>query len=637
MADANPLAAILVAQQRHRIDPLDQQRKYAQLLMQQGSSGEPVRTPIQGAARALQGGVAGLLMGYTDTQQKEKDQANVQDMASLLGAKNQQELQAAVSKLRDPEYAMPLIAQLSATHQTQLRQQQAGQEFDARNTPPPPGTQSAGPQIAGMPLPPPGQGGGVNPNNVGNVRPVGSSTGFQQPATFDDGVRLAVNNAKSYPAAFNQGQPMNLYQIGDKWAPKGDGANDPKQWANNVAQIGGLDPNQPIDLNNPQTAAAFARGVHGAEHGQQALRPPEAYGAAISAQPGFTPTNVGAADVPGARPQMPAGTQLAQGSDLPAQPGQPRADGSGNQVPPPQGAYPAVPRPAPDPELRKKLAAAVSTGAMTPAQADLELEKATREDWMYQRGLSEKEIANQRELTKADRQQAAEGERMAIIDRLKLYNEKVNPAGQQAGASLYNNYRARQLLDAGAQAGPGVEGTQWLRQAAATYLGVGVDTAATTSALMAEIKSRILDRAKALGANPSNYEDKIVAASQGGDMTNSPAAMKMILQLDEELNRRALKNHDYEANTVKNMTFGKGGRSLGEIQGNDSFTIPNVPKDYETFKKDNPLPGAQPPPGAAPPQQGAAVPQGTPGQVVGRTKDGKEVYIGANGQPMVRQ
>lgn len=160
---------------------------------------------------------------------------------------------------------------------------------------------------------------GPNPNNVGNVRPNGQSIGFQQPASFDDGVRLAVNNVKAYPAAFNGGQPMTLMQIGERWAPKGDGKNDPRQWALNVAQNGGLDPNVPLDLNNPQTAAAFARGVHGAEWGPQALKPPEVYNAALTTVPG-----------------MPIG-------DLP-----PRADGSGNPLQPAQYQPPQamnVPRP----------------------------------------------------------------------------------------------------------------------------------------------------------------------------------------------------------------------------------------------------------------------------------------------------
>jgi hypothetical protein len=163
-----------------------------------------------------------------------------------------------------------------------------------------------------------GGGGGVNPYNIGNVRPVGGgpNSGFQQPASLDDGIRLAVNNVKAYPAKFNNGQPMTLMQIGARWAPVGDGANDPGQWARNVASIGGLDPNQPLDLNDPMTAAKFARGVHGAEHGANKVLPPERYAQAIT----------GGAAPPG----------IAQGDTAPP------ADASGTPIPTSDGG--SVPR-----------------------------------------------------------------------------------------------------------------------------------------------------------------------------------------------------------------------------------------------------------------------------------------------------
>jgi hypothetical protein len=174
------------------------------------------------------------------------------------------------------------------------------------------------PSGGGGAAPPSAGGGGVNPYNIGNVRPVGGGpqSGFQQPASLDDGIRLAVNNVKAYPAKFNNGQPMTLMQIGARWAPVGDGANDPGQWARNVASIGGLDPNQPLDLNDPMTAAKFARGVHGAEHGANKVLPPERYAQAIT----------GGAAPPG----------IAQGDTAPP------ADASGTPIPTSDGG--SVPR-----------------------------------------------------------------------------------------------------------------------------------------------------------------------------------------------------------------------------------------------------------------------------------------------------
>lgn len=174
------------------------------------------------------------------------------------------------------------------------------------------------PSGGGGAAPPATGGGGVNSFNIGNVRPVGGgpNSGFQQPASLDDGIRLAVNNVKAYPAKFNNGQPMTLMQIGARWAPVGDGANDPGQWARNVASIGGLDPNQPLDLNDPMTAAKFARGVHGAEHGANKVLPPERYAQAIT----------GGAAPPG----------IAQGDTAPP------ADASGTPIPTSDGG--SVPR-----------------------------------------------------------------------------------------------------------------------------------------------------------------------------------------------------------------------------------------------------------------------------------------------------
>jgi hypothetical protein len=163
--------------------------------------------------------------------------------------------------------------------------------------------------------------GGVNSNNIGNVRPVGggASSGFQQPVSLDDGIRLAVDNVKSYPKAFNNGQPMTLVQIGQKWAPTGDGANNPTQWASNVASIGGLDPNVPLDLNDPATAAKFARGIHGAEHGPGKVLPVERYLQAIG---GGQPPQTAQASMPGAG--VPQGDAVPTGdpSGNPLQPAQ---------------------------------------------------------------------------------------------------------------------------------------------------------------------------------------------------------------------------------------------------------------------------------------------------------------------------
>lgn len=214
------------------------------------------------------------------------------------------------------------------------------------------------------PLMGPGEYGPPNPNNIGNVRPPGSSTGFQQPASFEDGVALTVNNARAYPQAFNNGQPMTLFQIGEKWAPKGDGANDPAQWARNVAQIGGLDPNKPLDLNDPQTATAFARGVHGAEKGAPAARPAADY--------------------------LPHVTRV-----------------SGDAAP----TLADVPRPTAPPELRARLGALVRAGAISPKEAESELNKFITDQWGAQREAARAKHQQDSETYRFNRGQTFEKEK----------------------------------------------------------------------------------------------------------------------------------------------------------------------------------------------------------------------------------
>jgi len=165
------------------------------------------------------------------------------------------------------------------------------------------GSSSNGP---GFNVQPPvlGPGSGPTDNNIGNVRPNGQSTGFQTVPDFNSGVALTVNNARAYPKAFNGGQPMSITQIAQRWAPTGDGANDPNAWAFTVSRGSGLDPNQPLDLSNPQIAAQFARGVHLAEKGNKAVRPVSDYlpGASAGAPPQAQPQ---AAPQPNGMPPMP--------------------------------------------------------------------------------------------------------------------------------------------------------------------------------------------------------------------------------------------------------------------------------------------------------------------------------------------
>lgn len=134
-----------------------------------------------------------------------------------------------------------------------------------------------------------------NANNIGNVRPKGggANSGFVQVDTFDKGVALTVNNARSYPAIYNGGAPMSIDQIAQHWT-----ADNKEGWAKNVAAGSGLPSNQPLDLKNPQVAAQFARGVHAAEKGGAAARPVADYLPGASGQDTQTAANDDTAPTP---------------------------------------------------------------------------------------------------------------------------------------------------------------------------------------------------------------------------------------------------------------------------------------------------------------------------------------------------
>ena len=262
----NDLAYTLAGVGRKK-DPFEQRRSFAQRLAAQGMDTSPVQSPWQGVGRLAQSLAGAYGMYKADQDEKQATEDRSTKLASTI-AKMKTDPEGGLADLAafDPEIGARTAAQM-AVERMKINRQNEGLNQVAGTY----GGMSSAPPSGGS------QGGGVNSNNIGNVRPVGASSGFQQPATLDDGVRLAVNNVRAYPAKFNNGQPMTLVQIGQRWAPVGDGANDPRQWAMNVASIGGLDPNQPLDMNDPATAAKFARGVHGAEHGANKAMPVDAY------------------------------------------------------------------------------------------------------------------------------------------------------------------------------------------------------------------------------------------------------------------------------------------------------------------------------------------------------------------------
>lgn len=86
----------------------------------------------------------------------------------------------------------------------------------------------------------------VNANNVGNLRPVGKSTGFQQMESPEAGIKAIDENLKTY----GEKHGINtLRGVINRWAPASE--NDTESYIKNVSQKTGLKPDDKIDLSDP--------------------------------------------------------------------------------------------------------------------------------------------------------------------------------------------------------------------------------------------------------------------------------------------------------------------------------------------------------------------------------------------------
>lgn len=92
--------------------------------------------------------------------------------------------------------------------------------------------------------------GGANkspvPTNVGNIRPVGSTTGFQQYATPEEGIKAVDDQLRIYGSKH---KVKTLREVISRWAPPSE--NDTEAYIKNVSQRTGLKPDEEIDLSNP--------------------------------------------------------------------------------------------------------------------------------------------------------------------------------------------------------------------------------------------------------------------------------------------------------------------------------------------------------------------------------------------------
>jgi len=94
--------------------------------------------------------------------------------------------------------------------------------------------------------PPPSKSGGVSQFNVGNIRPSGSSTGFEQHGSYEQGLKAIDDNLRNYGEKHGI---KTLRGVISRWAPSSE--NDTEAYIKNVSAKTGINPDQEIDLSNP--------------------------------------------------------------------------------------------------------------------------------------------------------------------------------------------------------------------------------------------------------------------------------------------------------------------------------------------------------------------------------------------------
>jgi hypothetical protein len=103
--------------------------------------------------------------------------------------------------------------------------------------------------------------------NVGNIRPVGSSTGFQQFDTPEAGIKAVDDQLRIYGTKH---KVKTLREVISRYAPPSE--NDTESYIKNVSQRTGLKPDEEIDLTNPTIRHIISGPIILQEQGLQRLK-----------------------------------------------------------------------------------------------------------------------------------------------------------------------------------------------------------------------------------------------------------------------------------------------------------------------------------------------------------------------------
>ncbi len=570
--------------QKRRVDPIESQRAYGQKLRIQGASTAPLQSGnwLEGLARALQGGVGGYFEGEANRAEEAKGQKTVETLGKISGAKNQDELTAAIQGSQlDPELAGPLMAQILQQKQGQFTAAKAGGDFASAYRPAaaPSGAATA---IGGI------ESGGQPNGGYGAVGPVANPQGNRAYGKY----QVLDTNIGPWTQEV-LGKPMTPQEF--LASPEAQDKVFQTKFGQYTSQYGSPQAASrawfagPGGMNNP--AAKDANGVSVAQYENR-------FNAATGGAP-----------------------QVAQGDAMPA-------DGGGTPQQPPSvtSGPPDVPRPRPTQEQIDKYKGLIENRVLTGPQAIQELDKEITGQW----GMAKQqalEVWKDQQASKRQNEKAAidlgqKAPMELITKRVDNYETKVRPAAVAAVNDISAIHSVRQILDSGAFTGTGAEAKTLLAKVG-EQLGIPSDQAVNTQVLGAVLAKRVLAAAGGtLGTGFSNADRDFVERASGGQLAMDEAAMRRLADIGERDARIRIKQHDEEAGRIQKMP---GVAQLGA----DQFTIPAAPT-YAEFNQTNPLApqgAAAPAPAEIPtvqtPDEARKLPKGTQF----RTPDGRLLTV----------
>lgn len=531
MSDAI-VAALLAGRQRKR-DPFEMQRRLGLGALQQGMSTAPVMSWGEGLARALTGAVGGYFAGDADRRADERGFNTIGVQADLLAAKPE-EFQAKVAALqgrKDIDFDMlaPVMGQMLADKQKQFKAGDSATRFAANYAMPPTAPQ-------GLPQ------GGAGPAI----------------AKIESGGRYDALG----PVANAQGDRAHgKYQV--------MGANI-GPW---TKEILGREMTPQEFLADPQAQEA----VFSAKWNQyrQQFGSDEAAARAWFAGPGGM-NNPNAQDVNGVTVAQ-YSQKFQQG--MPAQ-----GDAAGGNPPPGTVPY-DVSRPQPSPELVERYRRAIESGSLTPAQAEIEMNRELDREWQVQRETRRMIWQSQQEDERTKRRTGAD----LVGKRMEVFEKELRPQATAAVSEVGAIHQVRQLLDAGAFTGMGAGAKAWGSRAAeaigkAFGLDWSSDAQANTAALQSAMAQRVLPLVKNLGAGTgiSNADREYAEKAAGGNIEVGEKAMRRILDIGERAARATIKRYGEETDRMLRVP------NIGDQFGRDYFALPEAPT-YEQWSKANPL------------------------------------------------